>query len=317
VKLFYTDHFTLPLPDGHRFPIEKYGLLRQRIVAEGIAAPDDLVVPDPATDAELLRVHEREYVERVIGGQLTAREVRRIGLPWSPSLVERSRRSCGATQHACRQALQDGVAANLSGGTHHAYPGRGEGFCVFNDCAVAARAVQAEGLARRILILDCDVHQGNGTAAIFKGDATVFTFSIHGEKNFPFHKEESDLDIPLEDGTEDESYLTALEAGLRQVLGKADADLAVYLAGADPYRHDQFGRLHLSKAGLAQRDRMVFQYCRVRALPVAVVMGGGYAPKIHDIVDIHMQTVRLAQENFLKPLPPSKRNESNTSSPPP
>lgn len=300
MKLFYTDHYTLPLPDGHRFPIDKYGLLRQRILDEGIAAPDALVVPEPATDRELLRVHERGYFERVLRGELTDKEIRRIGLPWSLQLVERSRRSCGATIQACREALRDGVAANLAGGTHHAFPDRGEGFCIFNDCAVAARAVQAEGLARRILILDCDVHQGNGTAAIFKGDATVFTFSIHGEKNFPFHKEQSDLDIPLEDGTGDASYLAALEDGLHQALEKAGTDLALYIAGADPYRDDQYGRFHLSKAGLAERDRMVFQHCRDKGLPVAVTMGGGYAPQIQDIVDIHLQTIRLAKEILSK-----------------
>ena len=300
LKLFYTDHFALPLPDGHRFPIEKYALLRQRIVGEGIAAADALVVPEPATDRELLRIHEKGYFERVLRGELTDRELRRIGLPWSLSLVERSRRSCGATIQACREALKDGVAVNLAGGTHHAFPDRGEGFCVFNDCAVAARAMQVEGLAQRIVIIDCDVHQGNATAAIFKGNATIFTFSIHGGKNFPFHKEQSDLDIPLEDGTDDVSYLTALEPGLHSALEKSESDLAIYIAGADPYSKDQYGRFRLSKAGLGERDAMVFQHCRDKGLPVAVAMGGGYAPGINDIVDIHLQTVRLAKKTSLR-----------------
>jgi acetoin utilization deacetylase AcuC-like enzyme len=294
LKLFYTDHFVLPLPENHRFPIQKYTLLRQHLTEARIVEPADLCIPEPATDEALVRVHERGYFGRVLRGELTAKEVRRIGLPWSPALVERSRRSCGATIQACREALRDGTAVNLAGGTHHAFPDRGEGYCVFNDSAVAVRALQAEGLARRCLIVDCDVHQGNGTAAIFQGDSSVFTFSIHGQKNFPFHKEQSDLDMPLEDGTDDETYLRALETGLKQALDAAGADLAIYIAGADPYRDDRYGRLNLSKAGLAERDQMVFEHCRNRALPVAVTMGGGYARRILDTVDIHFQTVATA-----------------------
>lgn len=293
MKIFFTDPFTLPLPDRHPLPIEKYALLRQRITEARFVGPEALCVPEPATDQELLRVHENGYLGRVVRGELTAKEVRRIGLPWSRPLVERSRRSCGATLQACRESLQDGIAVNLAGGSHHAFPDRGGGFCVFNDCAVAARAIQAEGLAYRILIIDCDVHQGDGTAVIFNGDATVFTFSIHGEKNFPFHKEKSDLDIPLEDDTRDEGYLTALESGLKQALKRAGADFAIFIAGADPYVDDRYGRLSLSKAGLAERDRMVFRYCRDAGLPVTVTMGGGYARRIQDTVDIHLQTVIL------------------------
>jgi acetoin utilization deacetylase AcuC-like enzyme len=306
LKLFYTDHFTLPLPEGHRFPIEKYALLRQRVTEARIVGPEALCVPEPATDEELLRVHERGYLGRVVRGELTSKEIRRIGLPWSAALVERSRRSCGATIQACREALQDGMAVNLAGGTHHAFPDRGEGYCVFNDMAVAARAMQTEGLAQRIVILDCDVHQGNGNAAIFEGDPTVFTFSIHGEKNFPFHKEQSDLDIHLQDGAGDETYLTALEAGLKQALDKAGADLAIYIAGADPYGDDRYGRLSLSKAGLGERDEMVFRYCGDRRLPVAVTMGGGYARRIQDTVDIHFQTVAAAVQ-LVSPRSPRER----------
>ncbi len=293
MKIFYTDHFTLPLPQGHTFPIEKYALLRQRIVEARIVRPESFCVPEPVADADILRVHQRDFLRRVVQGDLTDAEIRRIGLPWSPSLVERTRRSCGATLQACREAVRDGIAVNLAGGTHHAFPDRGEGYCVFNDSAVAARAMQAEGLAQRVVILDCDAHQGNGTAAIFRGDSGVFTFSIHGEKNFPFHKEKSDLDVPLADGTVDANYLTALEKGLEQALDRARADLAIYLAGADPFLDDRFGRLHLSKEGLAERDKMVFRHCRERGLPVAVTMGGGYGRRVRDTVDIHFQTVHL------------------------
>jgi acetoin utilization deacetylase AcuC-like enzyme len=222
--------------------------------------------------------------------------VRRIGLPWSPELVERSRRSVGGSIEACRAALGDGIGVSLSGGTHHAFPDHGEGFCVFNDCAVAARAMQAEGRARRIVIIDCDVHQGNGTAAIFAGDSSVFTFSIHGAKNFPLHKERSDLDLELPDGTADGDYLDALEIGVERALAMACADLAIYLAGADPYIGDTLGRLALTKAGLAARDRLVFDHCRRAGLPVAAVMAGGYAKDILDTAEIQFETVRIASE---------------------
>ena len=294
LKVFYTDPFRIQLPAGHSFPIEKYALLRRRIAEAQIVKPEAMCVPEPASDMDLLRVHGRDYMDRVVRGELTEKEIRRIGFPWSPPLVERSRRSCGATLQACREALRDGAAVNLAGGTHHAFRDRGEGYCVFNDIAVACRAVQAEVLAKRIVILDCDVHQGNGTAAIFDGDSSVFTFSIHGRNNFPFHKEHSDLDIPLADGTGDEGYLKALKTGIREALDRAEADFAIYIAGADPYKDDRFGRLSLSKAGLAERDTVVFQYCHDRGLPMAVTMGGGYTRRIHDTVDIHFQTVRLA-----------------------
>jgi acetoin utilization deacetylase AcuC-like enzyme len=211
-------------------------------------------------------------------------------------MVERSRRSSGATVEACRAALEEGVAVNLAGGTHHAFRDCGEGYCVFNDSAVAARAMQAEGRARRVAILDCDVHQGNGTAAIFRDDPTVFTFSIHGAKNFPLRKETSDLDIDLPDGCGDAEYLEALERGLRVVLERAHADLAIYLAGADPFEDDKLGRLKLTKQGLAERDCLVFGRCRAAGLPVAVTMAGGYPRRVEDAVDIHFQTVRLAAE---------------------
>jgi acetoin utilization deacetylase AcuC-like enzyme len=293
MRVFYCDHFAYPLPEGHRFPAQKYSLLRQR-VARSLISPRDLHVPDSATDEQLLLAHDTGYLDRVVNGELTATEIRRVGLPWSPEIVERSRRSVGGTISACRAALQETIAVSLSGGTHHAFRDRGEGYCIFNDCAVAARTMQAEGRVRRVAIIDCDVHQGNGTAATLAYDSTIFTFSIHGAKNFPFHKEHSDLDIELPDRAGDDSYLDALQVGLRQTLEAAQADLVIYLAGADPFARDTLGRLSLSKAGLAERDLRVFRMCRQAGLPVAVVMAGGYARPIQDTVDIHFQTVRIA-----------------------
>lgn len=296
MHVFYSDTFVLPLPATHRFPMQKYALLRQRVAEAGIVAPESMTVPPAATDAELARAHDRDYVARVSAGALSNQEIRRIGFPWSPQLVERSRRSVGATIAACRAARADGVAVNLAGGTHHAFAERGEGYCVFNDSAVAARAMQAEGLARRVAIIDCDVHQGNGTAAILAGDPTIFTFSIHAANNFPFHKEQSDLDIALEDDTPDLAYLDALETALRQTLDTARPDLAIYLAGADPYFDDRLGRLALSKGGLAERDRLVFHYCRAAGIPIAITMAGGYARQVDDTVDIHLHTVAAAAD---------------------
>ncbi|MFN8568021.1 MAG: histone deacetylase [Kouleothrix sp.] len=294
MQIFYSDTFVLPLPAGHRFPMPKYALLRQQVAAAGIVAPADLCIPPAASDEQLGRAHTAAYIARVQAGALTPHEIRRIGFPWSPGMVERSRRSAGATIAACRAALRDGFAANLAGGTHHAYADHGEGYCVFNDSAVAARAMQAERRARRIVIIDCDVHQGNGTAAIGAGDETIFTFSIHGAKNFPFHKEHSDLDIALDDGVGDQAYLDALDDGLCQAIERSRAELAIYLAGADPFHGDTLGRLKLTKAGLAERDRMVLHYCRDAGIAVAITMAGGYARDITDTVDIHMQTVRMA-----------------------
>lgn len=295
VKAFYTDHFVLPLPEGHRFPMEKYRLLRERTLASGVVAPEDLRVPHAATDEEILRVHDPEYLRRIQSGEMDRAEMRRIGFPWSPEMVERSRRSAGATVEACRAALEDGAAVNLAGGTHHAFRDRGEGYCVFNDAAIAARALQAEGRVRRVVVIDCDVHQGNGTAAIFEDDPTVFTFSIHGRNNFPFHKEKSDLDVELADGTEDAEYLAALEDGLERALGEARAEMAIYVSGADPHERDRLGRLKVSRAGLLARDRLVFERCGREGLPVAVVMAGGYNVEVAETVEVHLQTVAEAR----------------------
>jgi acetoin utilization deacetylase AcuC-like enzyme len=294
VLIFYTDHFVLPVPPKHRFPMSKYARLRQRVSDSGLVSADQLRIPAAATDAQLQLAHTAEYVQQVQTGTLSDKAMRRIGFPWSPEMVERSRRSCGATIEACRSALVEGLSVNLAGGTHHAFAAAGQGYCVFNDSAVAARCMQQEGRVQRVLIIDCDVHQGNGTAHILADDPSIFTFSIHGAKNFPFHKERSDLDIALADDTGDEAYLTALEQGLGQAISRADAQLAIYVSGADPYVADQLGRLALSKEGLAARDQLVFAYCHQVGLPVAVSMAGGYSAEVDDIVDIHWQTVQLA-----------------------
>ena len=297
MKAFYPDKFVLPLPEGHRFTMQKYALVREQLVAQGILAPRDLRVPRAATDTQLLRAHEAAYLHKVKTGQLSEKEIRRIGFPWSPQLVERSRRSVGGTIGACRAALSDGIAVNLAGGTHHAFPDYGAGFCVFNDVAVAARTMIAEGLASRVAILDCDVHQGDGTAAILAHDLDIFTFSIHSGHNFPFHKQHSDLDIELDDGADDLTYLSALKRGVEQALRLSQPDLAIFLAGADPYVGDRLGRLCVSKRGLAERDQFVIDLCTLHGIPLAIVMAGGYAREMQDIVDIHTETVRLAVLN--------------------
>ncbi|WP_298393442.1 histone deacetylase [uncultured Azonexus sp.] len=296
MQLFYTDVFVLPLPPGHRFPMEKYARLRQTLLAGGDFSPDDFHLPHAATDEELQRAHDADYIRRISLGEIDEKMQKAIGFPWSPGMVERSRRSAGATIDACRAACASrGIAANLAGGTHHAFAGHGEGFCVFNDAAVAARAMRAEGLAGRILIVDCDVHQGNGTAAILRNDPDIFTFSIHGARNYPFTKENSDLDIELPDGCGDPAYLAQLEHGLDTAFDLACPDLVIYLAGADPYADDRLGRLALSMNGLVERDRRVFRRCRDGAIPVAVAMAGGYARNIDDTVSIHAATIRLGR----------------------
>lgn len=294
MKVFYSDRFVLPLPEGHRFPMLKYSSLRKRVAASSVCGPGELREPEAVTDEQILRAHSPDYLGRVVSGTLTDKEMRRIGFPWSEAMVERSRRASGGTVGACLAALEEGFAANLAGGTHHAFAGRGEGYCVFNDSAIAARASQAAGLVGQVLVIDTDVHQGNGTASILADDPTVFTFSIHGEKNFPFHKEKSDLDVPLPDGTDDAAFLDALAAGLERALEASEPELAIYLAGADPFVGDRLGRLSVTKPGLAERDRIVLEGCRERGIPVAVTMAGGYAEDVGDIVDVHFASISRA-----------------------
>lgn len=294
MKAYYADHFVLPLPDTHRFPMSKYARLRQRILVEGILSAEDLFSPPAATDAEILLAHDADYLDRVQSGRLSIQEIRRIGFPWSPEMVERSRRSSGASICAARTALSEGVSANLAGGTHHAGIAHGEGYCVFNDSPIAARVMQQEGRVSRVLVVDCDVHQGNGTAEITRGDDTIFAFSIHGERNYPFRKIAGDLDIGLPDGTGDSAYLDMLEIALERAFYLAQPDLVLYVSGADPFSGDKLGKLSLSKAGLAARDDMVFGTCFAERVPVAVSMAGGYAALVEDIVDIHVETIRTA-----------------------
>ncbi len=296
---FTSDQFVLPLPPGHRFPMPKYRLLRERIDGEpGIRLSE----APPASEGELALAHEPAYIAAVFDGTLPQAMQREIGFPWTERMVERSRRSVGATIAAARTALADGVAANLAGGTHHAYAGKGGGYCVFNDAAVAARLMQAEWHRRhgsaagglRVAVVDLDVHQGNGTAAIFRDDPTVFTLSLHGARNFPFRKEASDLDVELPDGCTDAPYLAALDAALAELWERTRAatpGLVFYLAGADPHEHDRLGRLKLSAEGLAERDRRVFEACRARRIPVAVSMAGGYGRDIAVTVEIQRRTL--------------------------
>jgi len=298
MQLFYTDQFVLPLPDAHTFPMAKYSLLRERVLASGWIEPQQTIVPHAANDDELARAHSPEYIRAATDGRLSSDAIKKIGFPWSPELIERSRRSSGATIESCRAALRDGCSINLAGGTHHAFHAHGEGYCLFNDSVVAARAMQTEGRIRRVLVIDLDVHQGNGTAALCRDDPTIYTFSMHGAKNYPIHKEVSDLDIALPDRTEDTAYLDALTRGLHQSMEDSLPDLAIYLAGSDPYFDDRLGRLALTKAGLAERDRLVFDACRTKGLPFAITMAGGYAKNVQDTVDIHWQTVERALASF-------------------
>ena len=306
MQVFSNHRFTVALQAGHRFPMPKYALLHDRVAAECTAL--HLAEAEAASEGELALAHTPDYIGAVLNGTLSAAAQREIGFPWSERLAERSRRSVGATIAAARAALTGGVAAQLAGGTHHAYADKGSGFCVFNDVAVAARLMQAEHhrqqtLPRRLLrvwVIDLDVHQGNGTAAIFRDDPSVFTLSLHGDRNFPFRKEAGDLDLPLPDGCTDAPYLAVLDEALalawqRQHDAGGAPGLAFYLAGADPHEGDRLGRLKLSDAGLAERDRRVFDFLGRRGVPVAVVMAGGYGHDIHTTVAVQLRTVQLAQ----------------------
>ena len=286
--------YTLALPVHHRFPIAKYAMLRDAVVESGLVAPGDLHEPERASVDALLLVHTERYVRAIIDGTLSDAEQRRIGFPWSESLVERSFRAVGGTCEAASGALEHGVTMNLAGGTHHAFPDHGEGFCVLNDVAVAIRALQRDGRIRRAAVVDLDVHQGNGTHAIFAGDPTVFTFSMHGGRNYPFHKVAGSLDLELPDGTEDDAYLALLADVLPRVLSDAAPDLVIYLAGADAHEGDRLGRLRLTFDGLARRDVMVLDACRDVGIPVAITIAGGYGRKIEDSVQVHLNTVRIA-----------------------
>jgi acetoin utilization deacetylase AcuC-like enzyme len=295
LKAYYSDHFVLPLPPGHRFPMIKYRLIRE---GAQLAVPElEFHEAQPATDGELALAHHPDYIARASAGQLTAAEQRDIGFPWTPEMIERSRRSSGATIAACRAAFAEGVAVNLAGGTHHAHADHGAGFCVFNDAAIAARLMQAERRAARVAIVDLDVHQGNGTAAILARDDSVFTLSLHGQNNYPFKKAESDLDVALPDGVGDADYLAALAQALDTLQRRFAPQLIIYLAGADPHEGDRLGKMKLSMQGLAARDQMVFSMAAQQKIPVAVTMAGGYGTDLVQTVEVHIQTIRLANRH--------------------
>ncbi len=299
MRAFYSDQFVLPLPPGHRFPMAKYRLLRERLQAE---LPEvELAAAEPASNGELALVHTPSYIQSVVQGTLTDAQQKEIGFPWTPAMVERSRRSAGATVMAARMALfgGQGVAANLAGGTHHAYADKGSGFCVFNDAAVATCLMQAEWgrtykQPLKVAIIDLDVHQGNGTARIFESDDQVFTLSMHGARNFPFDKETSDLDVELPDGCDDATYLQALELALAELGSRFTPGLVIYLAGADPHEGDRLGRLSISFDGLEARDRRVFDWAWSKRIPMAFSMAGGYGKEMTDTVQAQVNTYRVA-----------------------
>lgn len=305
VHAYYADHFVLPLPPGHRFPMAKYARLRERLAQE--LPQIQLHEALPATDGELALVHTPGYIDAIAHGTLAPALQREIGFPWSPAMAERARRSVGATLQAARQVMaHGGVAANLAGGTHHAYADKGGGFCVFNDFAVAARLMQAEHARQRgraplrVAIVDLDVHQGNGTARIFANDPSVFTLSLHGARNFPFRKEPSDLDVELPDGCADAEYLDAVDRALDELAHRFEPGLVLYLAGADPHEGDRLGRLKVSFDGLEARDRRVMDWAWQRRLPVVMAMGGGYGHDLEVTVQVQVNSYRVAHEYQLR-----------------
>jgi acetoin utilization deacetylase AcuC-like enzyme len=297
MRVFYTSKYYANIGDAHIFPIRKFELVRDQLLREGTLRPDELVEPAPAKISDVLLVHSADYVTRLCNGTLTEKEIRRLGLPWSESLVRRSFYAVGGTIAAALHSLDECYASNLAGGTHHAYPDHGAGFCVLNDVAVAIRTLRSRGLIRRAAIIDCDVHQGDGTAFIFAADEETFTFSMHGANNYPLFKTKSRLDIELPDRTTDHSYLDRLQQNL-PIIFQYKPDIVFYLAGADPYEDDKLGKLSLTINGLQARDAMVLRECYEREVPVTTVMSGGYAKQINDTVEIHCNTIRTVKEVF-------------------
>jgi acetoin utilization deacetylase AcuC-like enzyme len=296
-RLYYSPYYYADIGEGHVFPIRKFELVRDLLLKEGTLQADEIFEPEPARTEDLLLVHTEDYISRLVDGTLTPKEIRKLGLPWSKSLVRRSFHAISGTINAARHAIESGIASNLAGGTHHAYPDRGEGFCVLNDVAVAIRVLQREKLAERFLVVDCDVHQGNGTAFIFKDSPEVFTFSMHGAKNYPLFKESSSLDIELSDGTGDAEFLETLSEALPRIF-MHNPDIVFYLGGADPYEKDKLGRLKLTQAGLLQRDEIVLRFAREHHAPIVTTMSGGYALDINDTVEIHANTIRAVKQVF-------------------
>lgn len=305
MQVFYTPRYYADIGPGHIFPIRKFELVRDKLLAEGTLEPSEIVEPSPAPLEDVLLVHTTDYVSRLCGGNLTPKEIRRLGLPWSESLVQRSFYAVGGTLAAAHASLAEGCSSNLAGGTHHSFSDRGEGFCVLNDVAIAIRAMRARKLIQRAAIVDCDVHQGNGTATIFAGDDDTFTFSIHGANNYPLFKVQSTLDVELADGTSDTEYLETLANHLPSVFA-ADPEIVFYLAGADPYKGDKLGRLALSIDGLRERDAYVLRECYEREVPIVTVMSGGYGKDINDTIEIHCNTIRMVKE-ILEPRVATRR----------
>ena len=297
MRVFYSPSYYADIGDAHIFPIRKFELVRDQLLRDGTLSFDEIVEPQPAALDDVLLVHTHDYVSRLRNGQLTSREIRRLGLPWSESLVRRSFYAVGGTVSASQVALEDGYASNLAGGTHHAFAERGEGFCVLNDVAIAIRTLRKKKLANRVAIVDCDVHQGNGTATIFAGDDETFSFSMHGANNYPLFKAESSLDVELEDGTNDQSYLDSLAQHLLSVF-EHEPEIVFYLAGADPFAGDKLGKLSLSIPGLRERDSYVLQQCFEHEVPVVTVMSGGYGKVLDDTIEIHCNTIRTVKQIF-------------------
>jgi acetoin utilization deacetylase AcuC-like enzyme len=317
MRVLYTPYYYVDIGPDHVFPIRKFELVRDKLLAEGTLQPQDLFAPEPVSLADVLLLHTEDYIRRLCQGNLTHGELRRLGLPWSKSLVRRSFYAAAGTLAAARAALAEGAGSNLAGGTHHAFADRGEGFCVLNDVAIAVQVLRSEGLITRAAVVDCDVHQGNGTATIFANDSNVFTFSMHGARNYPLIKARSSLDIELPDGTPDGPYLDALAEHLPSVFIH-NPEMVFYLGGADPYKEDKLGRLALSIEGLQRRDALVLEACYKREVPVVTVMSGGYSENIDDTVEIHCNTIRTIRSLFSRastvtelPCLPRLPNEKN------
>jgi acetoin utilization deacetylase AcuC-like enzyme len=298
LKVAFHPEYIYPLPEGHRFPMEKYGLLKDQLLYEGTLNPDDLFTPEEVSDKILILTHTEEYLDKLHTQTLSYKEIRNIGFPMTPRLVHRGKIIANGTLTGAMHALSHGIALNIAGGTHHAFANHGEGFCVFNDIAIASNYLLHENLVQKILIVDLDVHQGNGTARIFEENEAVFTFSMHGAKNYPLRKEVSNLDLPLRDKTADREYLQMLNQVLPRLLDTVQPDIVFYLSGVDVLETDKLGRLGLSKQGCAQRDRVVFSLCKQHRIPVIVSMGGGYSFQLRDIIDAHANTFREAKNIF-------------------
>lgn len=298
LKISFNDHYVIDLPEGHRFPMEKYALLPMQLMHEGIAEAENFHSPRPISRDLALAIHTTEYLDKLDALNLSKAEIRRTGFPLSSALVQREKVIMAGTVDAVDHAMTHGVAGNAAGGTHHAFADRGEGFCLLNDVAIATKYAMATHGIERVLVVDLDVHQGNGTAKLFENEPRVFTFSVHGAHNYPMHKENSDIDVPLPDGTEDKTYLRTLQKHLTPIIEKHRPELLFYISGVDVLKSDRLGRLSLSIQGCKARDEHVFEVARSRNIPVVFSLGGGYSKRVGDIVDAHAHTFRVARDVF-------------------